>query len=96
MNISKKNKKITIQRYDSDKEEYVDNLTLWAEMKAHKWKNVVIAGNYASELLQEVIVWKNDKIEKDCRVKYNNKILDVLNAYSTEKETIIICRNLVM
>jgi SPP1 family predicted phage head-tail adaptor len=96
MNISKKNKKITIQRYDSDKEEYVDNLTLWAEMKAHKWKNVVIAGNYASELLQEVIVWKNDKIEKGCRVKYNNKILDVLNAYSTEKETIIICRNLVM
>lgn len=96
MNISKKNKKITIQRYDSDKEEYVDNLTLWAEMKAHKWKNVVVAGNYASELLQEVIVWKNDKIEKGCRVKYNNKILDVLNAYSTEKETIIICRNLVM
>ena len=95
MNISKKNKKITIQRYDSDKEEYVDNLTLWAEMKAHKWKNVVVAGNYASELLQEVIVWKNDKIEKGCRVKYNNKILDVLNAYSTEKETIIICRNLV-
>ena len=96
MNISKKNKKITIQRYDSDKGEYVDNLTLWAEMKAHKWKNVVVDGNYASELLQEVIVWKNDKIEKNCRIKYSDKTLDIIDVYSTEKETTMICRNLVM
>lgn len=91
--ITKFNKRVQIQKYDAEKEEYVSIAEVWSCFKKPRMSSVIVASNPTSLITFEIVIRNRKDIRKDFRIVYDDRIFNVLYSFDSDdmSETNIIC-----